>query len=81
MTLLFTQKAVKQIKKLSSSDQKKVKKRLSLLKKSPLQGKKLKGNLKGLFSYRAWPYRIIYQHKKSTLIIIIIQHRQSAYSS
>ena len=47
----------------------------------PFQGKKLKGELRGQYSIRVWPYRIIYQIYKKELIITIIDvgHRQGVY--
>lgn len=48
---------------------------------NPYSGKKLDGERKGEWSYRVWPYRIIYQiYKKDLLIIVIaIGHRQGVY--
>jgi len=47
----------------------------------PHIGKKLKGKRKGEWSYRVWPYRIIYQIRKRELVILIIHigHRQGSY--
>jgi len=81
MKTLYSQKASKQYKKLSSNNQKKIFHRITALKKQPLLGKKLKGQYKSLYSYRAWPYRLIYQYskKQKTIIIVTIDHRQAAY--
>lgn len=48
---------------------------------NPFVGKKLKGELKDYYSYRVWPYRIIYSiHKKQVLVKIEnIDHRQKVY--
>jgi mRNA-degrading endonuclease RelE of RelBE toxin-antitoxin system len=41
----------------------------------------LGGKLKGCYSLRAWPYRIIYQIIKKSLYVAVIRilHRQGAY--
>lgn len=79
MLLNYKPEAVKQLKKLSTSEKKKVSKKLELLSKNPYSGKALKGELEGLRSLRAWPYRIIYEVKNKSLIILSVAHRQSAY--
>lgn len=79
MLLNYKPEAVKQLKRLSTSEKKKVIKKLELLSKNPYSGKALKGELEGLRSLRAWPYRIIYEIKNKTLIILSVAHRQSAY--
>lgn len=49
--------------------------------KNPFCGKKLSGKLKGLYSFRVWPYRIIYQIYREivTVVIVDIGHRQRIY--
>ena len=79
MLLNYKPEAVKQLEKLSISEKKKVVKKLELLSKNPYSGKVLKGELEGLRSLRAWPYRIIYEIKNKSLIILSVAHRQSAY--
>ncbi len=81
MMVIFTPEAKKQYDKLRSSDQKKIQKKILLLEKNPLSGKKLTGELKDRRSLRSWPYRIIYfikESKKETWVISIL-HRQGAY--
>ena len=48
---------------------------------NPFLGKKLKGELAGSYSYRAWPYRITYKIYKQILVIVVVkvEHRQGAY--
>lgn len=81
MIVIFTTEAQKQYDKLRSSDQKKIQKKILLLEKNPLSGKKLSGELKDRRSLRSWPYRIIYfikESKKETWVVSIL-HRQNAY--
>ena len=56
-------------------------KALKKLQQNPTIGKSLKGKLDGLYSYRVWPYRIIYEvyEKNSVVLVINIVHRQGAY--
>lgn len=79
MKLEYKPRAVKQLKKLPKTEVKKIIKKLELLAKEPTAGKILKGELEGLRSLRAWPYRIIYEVKKTSLIIYSVAHRQGAY--
>ena len=74
-------KAKKQIDKLSSKDQLRILSTLTVIADNPFAGKKLEGELAGLYSWRAWPYRIIYKIYKNQLWIVVIDisHRQSAY--
>lgn len=79
MKLEYKPQVLKQLKKLPLSEQRKIIKKLELLRGEPRVGKPLKGELEGLLSIRAWPYRIIYQITKSSVIIYSVAHRQSAY--
>ena len=51
------------------------------LARDPLQGKALKGRLKGRYSYRIGDYRIIYMIFRSQLLLIVIDvgHRRDVY--
>lgn len=80
MQLEYKPQAVKQLKKLPINEKKKVIRKLELLSTDPYVGKALKGELEGLYSIRAWPYRIVYQITKSSIIIYSIAHRQGVYS-
>ncbi|MFC1727765.1 type II toxin-antitoxin system RelE/ParE family toxin [Patescibacteria group bacterium] len=78
--LILSKTAEKNFSKLSVKDRKKVTKKLRFLESDPMSGKKLLGELKGFFSLRAWPYRIIYELKGPKKIIVHhISHRQQAY--
>ncbi len=54
---------------------------LSDLERDPLQGKSLKGELKGRYSYRIGTYRIIYIIRHSELLVLVIDvgHRRDIY--
>ena len=51
------------------------------LEKDPFQGKALRGELRGLYSYRVGSYRVIYQIHKNELLVIVIDigHRRDIY--
>lgn len=51
------------------------------LERDPFQGKPLKGDLRGRYSYRVGSYRIIYliQHHQLLVLIIDIGHRRDIY--
>lgn len=79
MKLLYKPSAVKQLRKLPKSEQKKIIRKLELLTSDPKAGKSLKGELEGLYALRAWLYRIIYGLTSFEIIIYSVAHRQSAY--
>jgi addiction module RelE/StbE family toxin len=80
-TLYFKNSAVKSIRNLPSKDAEKVSLILESLKTNPFSGKKLVGEFEGLYSVRAWPYRIIYTVLKKELVVLIVDvaHRQGVY--
>jgi len=79
----FKKKAEKDLNKLPQDYQNKVLAVLAIISKDPFAGKKLDGQLDGLYSYRIGPYRIVYKIYKKYLLIIIIRigHRQGVYKS
>ena len=81
MKVELSEKSISNLKKLPSSEKKKIFKKLHLLEENPLLGKKLTGEFNGLFSFKAWPYRIIYQFQLNVkrIFIVTIDHRQGVY--
>lgn len=63
LKIIITPKAQKQFEHLQTSEQAKIKKKLTALESDPYTGKKLSGELAGLRSLKVWPYRIIYYMK------------------
>ena len=51
------------------------------LERDPFQGKALKGELKGRYSYRVGSYRIVYLVRQQELLVLIIDigHRRDIY--
>ena len=54
----------------------------SILSSNPFIGKKMRGEYDEHYTYRIWPYRIIYEIKKKKLIVLIVAvgHRQGIYN-
>lgn len=77
----LVEKAKNDLNKIPFAYQQKIVKIFNLLSQNPFLGKKLKGVLKGYYSLKIWPYRIIYEIdiKKSSIIIFKIGHRQGVY--
>jgi len=82
MQVILSNDATKQYKRLPKVAQTKVKKKLLLLTKNPYAGKKLSGELVGIYSLKAWPYRILYEvnAEEERIEVHKIKHRQGAYN-
>lgn len=80
-TICYSAQALKRLKKIPETWQRRVVKAISGLQENPYEGKKLQGKLDGLYSLRVWPYRIIYfvEKQEITVIILDIGHRQNVY--
>ena len=80
-TNIFSTGQQKIFDSLPSKFQQKILDSLEEIQKNPFQGKSLMGDFAGKYSFRCWPYRIIYSIRKKELIIEVlhITHRQSAY--
>ena len=79
MEIFYKPAALKQLKKITKVELKKIFNKLESLKNDPYAGKALKGELKSLYSVKPWPYRIIYEISTSKIIVYSIIHRQRAY--
>lgn len=79
--LRIRQEAEKELVKIPKTYQNRILAALAAIGQDPFIGKKLEGKLKSAYSYRVWPYRIIYKiYKKSLLIIVIrVGHGQGIY--
>lgn len=81
MKVALSKDALKQYKRLPIQEQKKINKKLTNLEQNLLTGKKLEGELQGIYTLRAWPYRILYEINtlEKRIEIHKILHRQGAY--
>lgn len=79
--IILSKRSAKNLKKLHGKNREKVLKTLFALKENPYFGKPLIGELKGLYSIKAWPYRIIYEIIKNRLVIHVLHigHRKDVY--
>lgn len=79
--LVIKPKAEKALDKIPVEYREKFSRTFRSLIKDPFQGKKLEGELKGKYSIRVWPYRILYEVYKKELIVSVVDvgHRQSVY--
>ena len=85
-TIELSQEAVKNLKKISSADAKRIRnylrERIMVLEDPKLIGKQLKGAKLGNFwRYRVGNYRLIceIQHDKLIVLVLIIGHRKDVY--
>jgi mRNA interferase RelE/StbE len=73
--------AEKELRRLSKKDFRRVLSALTVLSLDPFVGKKMRGDCEGQYTYRVWPYRVIYEIYKRELLILVIAvgHRQGIY--
>ena len=79
--ITFDINAKRILKKLKKDEQKNILNKIQKLKDNPNLGKRLSGNLYGLWKLRFDKYRILYQIIENKLIIIILNigHRKNIY--
>jgi addiction module RelE/StbE family toxin len=81
MLVILSRDALKQYGRLAKNERTKIRKKLHALEQNPHSGKKLTGELKGIYSLRTWPYRILYEINEfeKRIEVYKIAHRQGAY--
>lgn len=80
MIIKLSGEASKNLDKIPTQKRKKIISKIPILANNPFIGKKLKGEFKGLFSLKVWPYRILYQISRQKVITVVaVEHRQGAY--
>lgn len=73
--IILKPSAEKELKKLKIKDKERIYQGLNTISKNPYQAKKLLGEYNGFYSFRVWPYRIIffiYEKEKSIIIAKIV---------
>lgn len=80
-TLKISNQAARFYARLHGRDQLRVASAFDRLRNDPREGKSLKGELKGYWSYRVGAYRILYkiEDDEITVYVLRIQHRKEAY--
>ncbi|MBU0569574.1 type II toxin-antitoxin system RelE/ParE family toxin [Patescibacteria group bacterium] len=79
MEIRYNPSVAKQLNRLAINERGKVVRKFTQLSDNPFVGKKLRGELKNLYSIKAWPYRIIYQIKGNKILVYSVKHRQGSY--
>ena len=79
--IVVTKKAQKGLNKIPNPYYQKIIAAFAILGNDPFCGKKLVAKHKGEWSFRVWPYRIIYKIKNLELVVLIVKvgHRQGVY--
>lgn len=85
MNVVFTRSALKQLKKIDITNQKKIKQfilEIQELNDPRSKGKALKGKLSNYWRYRVGDYRLICDIKDSEIIITVLRigHRKDIYT-
>ncbi len=80
-TLLIKRVAEKQLVRLPRKDQSRIWQAIKCLQNDPFVGKKLDGEMEGIFSLRVGTYRVLYEiHRKQILVVVLtVGHRQGIY--
>ena len=66
-------KTLKKLEKIKNDkDKKKIYKAFLEIRKNPFIGKKLDGKFKGAYSFRIWPYRIVYEIYRRQVLVIML---------
>ncbi len=79
--LVIKRKAQKQFDALQAKDRARILIAFNGLREQPFGGKRLNGELHGLFALRVWPFRILYtiERKIITVTVLAIGHRKDVY--
>lgn len=80
-TLVVSNLAKRKLKNISSKYYHKIYKSLECIEQNPYQGKLLTAEFREIYSYKAWPYRILYKIYKKQLMVFVIDigHRKDVY--
>lgn len=86
MKIIYSEKALKQLKKLDKSVSKHIvgyMDEVAMLKDPRSRGKSLVGNLLGFWRYRVGDYRILCRIKDEELVISVVEvgHRKEVYDA
>ena len=84
MTLIYSEKFLKEVKKIDKPVQKKIfdyMDEVAKLDDPRVRGKALVGNLAGFWRYRVGDYRVLCRIKENELIIFVVEvgHRKEIY--
>lgn len=82
--LELTRRAAKELEAVHAADRKLYRRFIlafEAIARSPLDGKPLHGELRGLRSYRLGSYRVLYEIRRARLLVVVIDlgHRREIY--
>ena len=79
--VVLVQSAQKEFNKAPRNIQEKVLLVFGALETNPYSGKPLRGEYAGVWTMRAWPFRVIYEIIEAALVVTVIRvrHRKDAY--
>ena len=77
--IVYKRKVYKQLKKIPRAKQRRILDKIEELAGEVEVGKALQGDLKGFFSIRIWPFRVIYKFDRKKVIIYSVAHRKEVY--
>ena len=75
----FAPQFLRRIKALDKEAQIRVLREIKVLKTNPYAGKPLHGEWKGVRSLRMGNYRVLYQIKGKTILLLVVGHRKRIY--
>lgn len=81
-SLKFKQSVTRDLKKIGREEGEKILKAIrEKLLPDPSSGKRLKGNLASIWSFRAGNYRVLYTYNDSELVVLVLRigHRRDVY--
>ena len=80
-TVEIKKRAKKELEGSPKKEQRRILGAFEVLRVNPFSGKMLEGKYEGAWSFRVWPYRIIYtiQKERVTVTVIRIGRRQGVY--
>ena len=73
--------AVRELERVSKPDRPRVVKAIDRLAENPFLGSALKGRLRGLRRIRVGGYRVLYEVRNDSLVVLVVRvaHRRDAY--
>ena len=79
--IVLKKAAQRSLKKIDERYKKRITQAIFALANDSYLGKQLEGSLRGFYSVRVWPYRIVYKIYQQDLVILVVEiaHRQGVY--
>ncbi len=75
----LSRRAIKVLEGIDTRFKEPLKETIHEISQNPMVGKKLKGDLEGLRSYRLGSFRIVYRFSKTLVEVVYLDHRKDMY--